>query len=218
MCPDPQFLSIYMDGELPSPWKEKMEAHLSKCSVCKEKFENFTRLQELFKKDTRQVRTIADREAANTERHSEEKPVESIEEAKNRVWHNMEVRLHSRAGRLPFNSSGQFHTGLWRKRLSIPMPAAAAAAVVLTVLAALWYRGGFNPMSPETAAKTSIILAVEEELPAIIPAADMNSVIQYLGAEKANIILLELPPGRNFSRTGDPAIINAANYNSRRFH
>jgi len=216
MCPKPQLLSIYMDGELPSPWKEKMESHLSQCSECRERFEKFKRLKELLKKDTHQARSIADQVIENRGL-SEEQPAE-IEAAKNRVWHNMELRLHSCVGKPFLYSTYKSRSSLLQKRLSIPLPAAAAAAVVLIILGTLLYRGDFSSMSSESAVKTGIILAVEEELPAIIPAADMNSVIQYLGSERANIILLELPPGRNFSRTGEPAIVNAANYNTRRDH
>jgi hypothetical protein len=31
---DRQLLSVYVDGELPSPWKEKLEAHIAVCSDC----------------------------------------------------------------------------------------------------------------------------------------------------------------------------------------
>jgi anti-sigma factor RsiW len=44
MCPDPQMLSLYHDGELPSPWKEKLESHLADCSVCGERLERLRRL------------------------------------------------------------------------------------------------------------------------------------------------------------------------------
>jgi hypothetical protein len=37
-------LSLYYDGELPSPWKEKLEAHLEGCSSCGERLEQFRRL------------------------------------------------------------------------------------------------------------------------------------------------------------------------------
>lgn len=36
MCPDNQILSIYFDGELDSPWKEKLEVHLENCASCRE--------------------------------------------------------------------------------------------------------------------------------------------------------------------------------------
>ena len=35
MCPDKQLLSAYCDGEVPSPWKEKITLHLKECAVCR---------------------------------------------------------------------------------------------------------------------------------------------------------------------------------------
>jgi anti-sigma factor RsiW len=35
MCPDRQIISLYLDGELPSPWDGKMEAHLESCEKCR---------------------------------------------------------------------------------------------------------------------------------------------------------------------------------------
>jgi anti-sigma factor RsiW len=37
-------LSLYHDGELPSPWKEKLESHLADCPDCGERLERFRRL------------------------------------------------------------------------------------------------------------------------------------------------------------------------------
>ena len=37
-------LSLYHDGELPSPWKEKLESHLADCPGCAERLERFRRL------------------------------------------------------------------------------------------------------------------------------------------------------------------------------
>jgi anti-sigma factor RsiW len=34
-------LSLYYDGELPSPWKEKLEAHVAACSPCRNRLEQF---------------------------------------------------------------------------------------------------------------------------------------------------------------------------------
>jgi hypothetical protein len=36
MCPDRQILSVYFDGELGSPWKEKLEKHMETCLSCQE--------------------------------------------------------------------------------------------------------------------------------------------------------------------------------------
>jgi anti-sigma factor RsiW len=48
MCPDRQILSVYLDQELPSPWKEKMEAHLAECPACKARLDRYTLLSQGF--------------------------------------------------------------------------------------------------------------------------------------------------------------------------
>lgn len=35
-CPNNDLLSAYIDDELPSPWREKLERHLCDCSVCRD--------------------------------------------------------------------------------------------------------------------------------------------------------------------------------------
>lgn len=198
MCPDPQILSIYLDGELPSPWKEKMEAHLAQCSVCKEKLDNFRRL---FKNDVPELSGDALKERTLSEYVPAEQ--ELIEAAKARVWQNLEEKRRF-----------QRHN-LWQRRLSIPLPAAAAAAVILAVLAVLWLRVGAVNQTPESAARAGFMLAAEEEIPGI-PAADMNGVLQYLGSDGVDILILRLPESRNFLRSGEPEVIRPANYTGRR--
>jgi len=205
MCPDPQLLSIYMDGELPSPWKEKMESHFSQCPACKEKFESFQRLQRMLKKDTHERRTYVETTGKEPVEQmlSEE---EVLDAAKDRVWRNLQSKRRFRP-----------HNGLLRRRLSIPLPAAAAAAAaIIVILAALWLHGGVNFQFNEGAARANFVLASEEEMPDMIPVADMNGVLQYLGSDGTDIIIMRLPESKNFLRSGEPAIINAADYTRRR--
>ena len=206
MCPDPQLLSIYIDGELPSPWKEKMEGHFSQCSVCREKLVNLQRLHELLKKDTTEGRTTVDKNAAAAEgsQPAVEHEAEFMEEARTRVWQKLESRRRFKSG-----------AGLWRRRLSIPLPAAAAAAVIIALLTAFWVRDGRvknNGFAQQTQEPVNFILAAEDELPGVIPAADISGVLQYLTSDGKDVIILRLPESRNFSRTGEPAIIRAADY------
>ena len=131
---------------------------------------------------------------------------EMMEAAKNRVWQNLQnIRPEQRF---------RPHTDIWRRRVSIPLPAAAAAAIVLAVLAALWIRGG-QIRSIEPASHMNMVLASEEDMPGIIP-ADMNGVLQYLSSDGSDILILRLPESRNFFSSGEPAIINAADYSRRR--
>jgi hypothetical protein len=110
MCPDRQILSLYLDGELPSPWKEKLESHLSICVRCRERLETYRGL-------SRFLGGAEDREA--------------LEAAKERAL----LRLQNRgAAALPQSLS------VWRKNVSVPLPAAAAAAIFLFALGVFVFR------------------------------------------------------------------------------
>jgi hypothetical protein len=184
MCPDPQLLSIYIDGELPSPWKEKLESHLEQCSGCKANYENFKKLQE-------QLKGGADND---------------FEKSKEKIWLNLAARQNYRP-----------HTSFMRRRLSVPLPAAAAAAAVLiAVLAMLWYGGSLNMQIPEPTRGNFILAVEDDEIPGLIPAAaDMNGVLQYLGADSSDILIMKLPESRSFLRSGEPTIVRAADYQRR---
>jgi len=206
MCPEPQLISIYVDGELPSPWKEKMEAHLAECSACTEKYKNFRHLQEMFRKKANQSQTYTESNGTLQSSAAEKTPSEQafIESAKENVWRKMEFRRrYSRRG-------------VWRYRLSVPLPAvAAAAAIILVMLTVLYIRSG--NLKPQDSVKSNFILASEEEeMPSVIPAAqDMNGLLQMLGSDGTDVLILRLPESRNFSRSGEPAIIRAADYSRR---
>ena len=216
MCPDPQILSIYVDGELPSPWKEKMESHLKKCPLCMEKFRNFKHLHELFKKDTTVKRRYIERivDGPSDERKYTEN---ELSESKDRVWSKIEEKQKSASG----HDAPRFLGGdsrIWRRKLSIPLPAAAAAAAVIAFVTYLFISGqtfiqnGIAGKKADTSEKVNFILAADEEMPGIIPASNIDGVLQYLNTDGAEIIILKLPESRNFSRTGEPAIIRAADY------
>jgi len=191
MCPDPHLLSIYIDGALPSPWKEKLQDHFAQCPVCKEKIEKFEQLHDLINKDKSENRAFT----------------EVSEQAMARVWKNFETRRRFKS-----------RQNMWRHKFSVPLPAAAAAAVILLLLAVFWLRTGAG--QPDAADKSNFILASEmeriEEIPGIIPAADMSGVLQYLNPANSgtNIIILHLPES-SFSRAGEPEIIRAADFTRR---
>ena len=48
-CPNKDILSAYTDGELASPWKETIELHLKKCSVCRDIYEHYDVLNRCIK-------------------------------------------------------------------------------------------------------------------------------------------------------------------------
>jgi len=42
MCPDSKLLSAFYDGEVASPWKEKIEDHITECAQCKAVVDGFS--------------------------------------------------------------------------------------------------------------------------------------------------------------------------------
>jgi len=191
MCPDSQLLSVYFDGELPSPWKEKMESHLKECPACMEKLNSFKQLT--CKKDIDEEQKM-------------------MEAAKDRVWQKLQSRR-----RFQVHSGDIRRSDLWQRRFSIPLPIAAAAALVIMLMTAIFLRGGPGindgfASQPLNSAEGANFLIAAEEVPSIMPATDLDSVLQFLASEGAEIIILTLPENRNFSRTGEPAIIRAADY------
>lgn len=208
MCPDPQLISVYADGELPSPWKEKLEAHLEECLECKGKLKNFLYMQELFKKEISQERTYVEKAKTGVTEELAFSEHELMEKAKEKIWQKLESGYR-------FRRIGQARRyNMWKRKVVIPIPVAAAAAIIIAFLATFLPRSASsnnNSFAQQTAnpSGTGYSIAAEEEMPEVIPASDLASVLQYLGVDRSEIIILQLPESRNFSRSGDPVIMSA---------
>lgn len=46
-CPDSDLYSAWVDGEVPSPWKEKLEDHIRNCPGCKKRAERYRALHSM---------------------------------------------------------------------------------------------------------------------------------------------------------------------------
>jgi anti-sigma factor RsiW len=189
MCPDRQILSVYLDGELSSPWKEKMENHLAHCGECREKLETY-----------RAVSRMLEGAGAGSN-GAGGAGVKALEEgAKDRVWLKVQ-----NLGELPLSP------GFWQRSLSVPLPVVAAAAVILFIaLGAVLFRQ--NQPFPAQDAVAGMDLGGH----GVIPVSDMSGVLQYLGSQDAgDIVILRLPESKNFMSSGEPAILKAADLPAR---
>ncbi|MDR2516677.1 MAG: zf-HC2 domain-containing protein, partial [Spirochaetaceae bacterium] len=137
MCPDSQILSVYFDGELPDPWRTRLESHLASCAACREKRARWERHR-------------------NAIRPGEDADMEA---ARNRVWENLSAS-HGRAhGRI--KPARRAAPAFWRRSVAIPLPAAAAAAVAIVALAFALFRAqngnaGSRGIEPQMAAGMSL--------------------------------------------------------------
>ncbi|MDR1374109.1 MAG: zf-HC2 domain-containing protein [Treponema sp.] len=200
MCPDHQMLSVYLDGELPSPWKEKMENHLAFCTSCRDRLDAY---RDMSKKLRRAEVLPAGEDTVPKSAVFSGDAV--LEAARDRVWVRLQHIEADTTRRLP-------PPGLWRKSVSLPLPAAAAAVILVIALAALWFRQ--SAAVPEL--QDMAAAGVELDVRGIVPVSDMNGVLQYLGdKDTGDIIILRLPESRNFMSSGEPTIIRAAELPSR---
>jgi negative regulator of sigma E activity len=189
MCPDRELLSAYVDGEVPSPWRERIAEHLASCPDCAAVAEGYSALGE----------------AIRSEAPSGEA------EALARVRARLEARL---AGADAGPSAAASRPALWTRSVRLPLPVAAAAALVVlaaggaaTTLALGQRRGSpaFAAVAAPGAIATSAISS-----PAAQPTS-MDELLRYLDAHDAQVtITMNLPTGTRFDDSGEPVIIRAS--------
>jgi hypothetical protein len=137
-------------------------------------------------------------------------PEENLTAARERVWAKL-----AEAG---VDSSGLYRAGrkrIWNRSVTLPLPAAAAAAaLVIGVFLVLLGTGEkARPLPPEPVA------AIGLDDRGIVPMQDMNGVINLLSSQdNGDFMIIRLPESRNFSRSGEPALINASDYPRRQGH
>jgi len=184
-CSFEQWLSVYYDREMDPQYKEKMESHIANCPYCARQLEAYKRIS----------LSLAPSEDKLTD------------EAGRRVLQKLETGGFYSGYKPPMAWRGRT-SSIWKRRVSIPIPAAAAVVFMIIGLAFLWVRSPGKTVIPNMA-----ITAETEILPDVIPFSGMESVLQYLGGtDTGDILILRLPESRNFSSYGEPAIIKAADY------
>jgi hypothetical protein len=198
MCPDRQILSVYLDPELPEPWNTQMEDHLKTCGACQAALERYRRL------------------SVFTGGQNPEKafPPETIRE---RVWQSLSAGTALSQGQSPRQHLGQHPPQkIWRRSVSIPLPAAAAAAAIFMAaftFALINLPGMKIPLSGESAMAAGTAADPGSDFRSSIPISDMQGVLQYLGQENSgDSVIIYLPEARSFSSAGEPTIIKAADY------
>ena len=204
MCPDKQFLSVYFDGELPSPWKERMEQHLETCSQCRENLEVYRKMSGCLSYDGEVEEFTGVPQAA------------VIDAAAARVWERLENRKKRKSLRLQRFLPARIPQAL----TAAAAGAIAATAIICFLLLFSQAKTGKNSVPQLTGATGNFagIVFGEGDLdsPDIIPASNMNDVLRYLESDDgSNIVIIKLPERKKFNRYGEPAFINASDYNRR---
>lgn len=184
MCPEPGLISSWVDGEVPSPWKERLQAHLEVCPSCSARAKVYQGLSDAL----------------------------GLEEAEEAALARIEARLGSRlAPRLDSPAGeGQAPAGhpgspLWRRGLVVPLPLAAVAALAIVFLLGLTATSLMGRSRPSVQS-----LAATELVPQAASQGSMEALVHYLEAQNAQVNLtIQLPSGATFSSSGKPVVMKA---------
>jgi hypothetical protein len=191
VCPDRQLLSVFFDGELPSPWKEKMESHVASCPHCSKQLQIYQGL------------SLAS-SAEDT----------ALVSAKEKIWQKLEQGAgHESPEKADWSRVFPGNRAVWRRRISIPIPAAAAAVVLMAVLSFLFGIRVTGTQGNGMAPDMTFASEAEFDMPSFISASDMENMMQFFdNRDNGDTIILRLPEITGFESYGEPAILTAADY------
>ncbi|MDR2767353.1 MAG: zf-HC2 domain-containing protein [Treponema sp.] len=181
-CPDREVLSLYFDGELDSPWKEKLKTHLEECGSCGARLEAYRLAREALA-----PAAIPDC-AASMER----------------VWNRIAPSFTKAAGQTPkkLTAGRRFWTG--SVRLPLPVAAAAGLFLVFAVAALVALR------IPRAAAPEPQLAGMQVQ--DLVPIQDMASLLSYLNSTDAPDMVIINLPNTTFKSADEPQMLRAADY------
>ena len=121
-----------------------------------------------------------------------------FEPGQRRVWMMLENRL-------------QLRPPLWRRRISVPYPAAAAAALAVLVLAGLlaWFAAGVDT------AEVTAVESADAEVQVAIGGVDGEELLRWLNDDETiDEVSVKLPETPQFRIMGKPQLLKAAELHS----
>jgi len=166
-----------------------MKAHLESCEECRSALAGY--------------RSIKNHLSGDKEK--------TLAEAQERVWQKLTAPglVVSREPRKPTGINR-----IWSRNISLPLPAAAAAALVFVFLIALVGVRGLSQPGPMQEQIAASGIGLNDN--GMVNIQDMAGVLQYLSSQdNGDFMVIRLPESRTFSRVGEPALINAADYSRR---
>lgn len=217
-CPNPDLFSALYDGEVPSPWKEKLESHLAHCDRCATRFTRYGTIGKALKAGFKEP--------------------ETTQEWLDRSFERLSARAAERSGEA---FSGTSFSGRsvspWSKRsvrLSLPALAAMLVAAIVLPSALVMVASGKDeaPVSNAMAAVLpaqaltvsrdtpvystdtlpqsvagQLLVSNQQQLFTMVDYARQFSTDESL-FDDAQIIIIKLPDLTHFGGSEDPIITN----------
>lgn len=203
MCPDRDLVSAYVDGEVPSPWRERLEEHFASCPDCAALAASYAALGERLRAAPLAERV--DDEAASLARGRArlETLLESLGSAAS-------TAAESAGGAAPDEAALDARSVAWRRKVSLPLPLAAAAALLALLIGGAAAVVAFRPgKAAEIQAVASGEIAPPSTQVRSQPAS-MDELLRYLDAQGGQVTLtIKLPTEKTFGSAGKPVIMRS---------
>lgn len=170
MCLDDSLLSAYVDGEVPSPWDERMKSHLSACAACRAKAAAYVRLKERLAGDETGAETLV------------------FAQANARIAASLDFSgSRARGAR---ESLHGFIAKFWSRQITMSMPIAAVGAVLILLSAGLAIGGMRSYMrAPSSGA---VLMATSSH--SVIDQQTFVDTVQASDADNSSYIVLISSP------------------------
>lgn len=180
MCPDRELLSAWVDGEVPSPWRETIEHHTSACADCSATVRELRRVRDVLTSDASRFDAAAS-------------------QASDRVLAKLGAVAHPGPLR---------PRAFWARRYSVPLPAAAAAALLVALLGLALFNSGRRNAELQVAVRKAI-----EATSVAASGMGMESVIDFISRQDSAVnINITLPAEAFIGAGGEPFIVREADY------
>jgi anti-sigma factor RsiW len=180
MCPDEELLSSFLDGEVPSPWKERIEKHLDSCTRCSEKLEAYRRLAQSL---------------AGLESPSEKA---SLAEAKARIAASLvSDKPRQKRGSL---SMLEWAQNLLSARIALPVPLLALGAAVFVFLAGVMF-GAVRILPGSSRTLASSTKTIDS------PRFGAEALASYMREAQIQPVTIEMPGEASMDTYGNPVFV-----------
>lgn len=181
MCPDDALLSAFVDGEVPSPWKERMESHVAGCATCSRK--------------------VGDMRALGASLHALETGTEEaiLSAAKARIGTSIDFGM---AGRSARRGIAERIRDFWSRRVALPMPALAAGLLAIVFFAGLTF-GIITPFAKASRLMASASTVISPD------SATLEMMAQYMKQSSVQPVMIEMPKESEFSQLGNPVVMTS---------
>lgn len=199
MSPDKEFMSAYLDGEIPSPWKERFDETVAGNPECRETLARHRLVHEV-------LQNIPEPDFEESMDRSWAAVCEGISDATGSDRKAIETELSQPVYRRRRNRNV---VSVWRRRIAVPVPMVAAAAALVVFLATFVIVRFMG--SQRTDLQQAAMAQTLDGLKVTVNVKDVEQLLDILnGQNKIREVNIQLPEPHQFRLIGEPLLLRAS--------